>query len=78
MRRDNNPGIGNGIPNIFSKEVKIPQTGADVILSGEVNEGCLELNLRNPDGRYENLLTMRLYFLCLFHNNTTKSDHSCD
>ena len=53
-------------------------TGAYVFLSGEVNEACLELNLRNHDGRYEKRLTMRLYFPSLFHNNTTKGYHSCD
>ena len=47
-------------------------------LSGEVNEACLELNLRNLDGRYEDLLTMRLYFLSLFHKNITKGYHSFD
>ena len=58
--------------------MKNPLTGAYVFLSGEVNEACLELNLRNHDGRHEKLLTMRLYFLSLFHNNTTKGYHSCD
>ena len=47
-------------------------------LSGEVNEACLELNLRNLDGRYEDLLTMRLNFLSLFHMNITKGYHSFD
>ena len=47
-------------------------------LSGQVNEACLELNLRNLDGRYEDLLTMRLYFLSLFHKNITKGYHSFD
>ena len=58
--------------------MKNPLTGAYVFLSGEVNEACLVLNLRNHDGRHEKLLTMRLYFLSLFHNNTTKGYHSCD